>query len=84
MTGVSGPGGEAGECRSLSGVTGRNAGGVNSVVPVFHPSNGTATHARWAPENAVRFSFLTNEPASLPPRRMNLLRNEPLDVLQKV
>ena len=42
MTGVSGPGGEAGECRSLSGVTGRNAGGVNSVVPVFHPNNGEA------------------------------------------
>ena len=40
VAGVSGPGNEAGECRSYSGVTGRNAGGVNSAVPVFYPDRG--------------------------------------------
>ena len=55
MTGVSGPGGEAGECRSLSGVTGRNAGGVNSVVPVFHPSN-DKVHRNPSPVDSARFS----------------------------
>ena len=62
----------------------RSTGGEDRSDPVFQPNNGDVTQTIQAPDLPGRFSFLTNKPASLPPRRMNLLRNEPLDVLQKV
>ena len=52
--GVSDPGDEAGECRSHSGVTGRNAGGVNTVVPVIHPRNGGVTQLNQSSDDLGR------------------------------
>ena len=34
----------------------RSSGGANRADPVFHPSIGAATRARWALENTVRFT----------------------------
>ncbi len=75
---------DEGDLRSQICAPGRSAGGAERADPVFQPNNGDVTQTIQAPDLPGRFSFLTNKPASLPPRRMNLLRNEPLDVLQKV
>ena len=56
MANTPGSGRRTGDHRSNLGGRKRSAVGEDSDRPVFHPSIGAATHARWALENTVRFT----------------------------